>query len=214
MSAAKERLSQLLVLAAERRWTTLARELAELALDWPQQYPPSMRPPVLALLEWAARECDDGTRTEIAARMGGHPELPLSLLNELYLSAPAPLRREILLRNELDRDDGKAGATADAEALLRAARNGVRDFAGTLSGAAEIPRETAQAILSDVSGEPLAVLCRGVGFDRATFSAIAVLRGCRDLPLTVFDTVPDRAARRLMRHWRKQHVMPQVAAAE
>ena len=37
-------------------------------------------------------------------------------------------------------------------------------------------------------GEPLAVLCRGVGLDRASFSAIALLRGAAGLPLAVFDT--------------------------
>jgi hypothetical protein len=216
MPAAKERLSQLLALVAERRWTPLARELAALALDWPNDYPPTMRSPVMALLEWAARECDMGTRTEIAAHMGGHPELPLSLLNELYLAAPAPLRREILMRNELERDDSEAEEPADAETLLRAARNGCRDFAAMLGGIADIPRAVAQAILSDTSGEPLAVLCRGAGFDRATFSAIVVLRGCRGVSLTVFDTVPEHAAHRLMRHWRAHHVTPhfQAAAAE
>ena len=203
MPAAKERLSQLLALVAERRWTALAHELARLVLDWPDDYPPSMRPPVLALLEWAARECDAGTRAEIAALMGGHPDLPLSLLNELYLAAPAPLRREILMRNELESDGDEADAAVDAEALLHAARNGTRDFAGMLGGIAAIPRAVAQAVLTDASGEPLAVLCRGAGLDRATFSAVALLRGCRGLPLSVFDTVPEHAAHRIMRHWRK-----------
>ena len=215
MPSAKERLGQLLALAAERRWTALARELAELALDWPADYPQSMRVPVLALLEWAARECDEGSRAEIVAHMGGHPELPLRLLNGLYLAAPAPLRREILMRNELERDDDETGPPADPAALLSAARNGTRDFAGTLSATCAIAKTTAQAILSDASGEALAVLCRGAGLDRATFSALALLRGPHDMPLSVFDTVPDHAAHRLIRHWRVDHPFSgQICAAE
>jgi hypothetical protein len=212
MPSAKERLGQLLALAAERRWTALARELSELVLEWPADYPQSMHAPVLALLERAARECDDGTRAELAAHMGGHPELPLRLLNELYLAAPAPLRREILMRNELERDGDESGPPAELATLLLAARNGTRDFAGMLSTTLAIPRETAQAILRDTSGEPLAVLCRGVGFDRAMFSAIALLQGSDGLSLSVFDSVPDHAAHRLTRQWRSHHVAPHFEA--
>ena len=217
MPSAKERLGQLLTLAAERRWTALARELSELVLDWPSDYPQSMRGPVLALLERAARECDGGTRAELAAHMADHPELPLRLLNELYLAAPAPLRREILMRNELERDGDEFGPPGDAPKLLCAARNGTRDFAGALSATVAIPRATAETILCDTSGEPLAVLCRGSGFDRATFSAVALLRGPRGLDLSVFDTVPDHAAHRLTRHWRAhtEHTLPErLRAAE
>jgi hypothetical protein len=186
-------------------------------LDWPADYPEAMRDPVLALLERAARECDEAARSQIAARMGGHSELPLNLLNELYLAAPAPLRREILMRNELESGDDAADAAVDGETLLLVARNGTRDFAGALSEAAAIPRTTAEAILSDASGEALAVLCRGAGLDRATFSAVAVLRGARELPLSVFDTVAEHAAHRLLRYWRAHGEHPlagHVRAAE
>lgn len=203
---AKDRLGQLLALAAERRWTALAREVTALVVDWPREFPQAMRAPVLALFELAARECDEATRAEIAGKLGGHPELPLHLLNELYLAAPAPLRREILMRNQLERETASPEAPADANTLIAAARNGTRDFAGALSAVCAIPRDIAQAILSDASGEPLAVLCRGAGLERATFSAIAVLRGPRGLPLSVFETVPDGAARRLTQLWRTHHV--------
>jgi hypothetical protein len=216
MAAAKERLDQLLKLAAERRWPVLARELTDLVLAWPQDYPPAMRAPVMALLEAALRQSDETTRAELAARMGGHPELPLRLLNTLYLDAPAPLRREILMRNELEAG-GEDETPADAAGLLAAARNGTRDFAGALGRSAAIPRDVAQAILGEASGEALAVLCRGTGLDRATFSAVALLRGVQDMPLGVFDSVPDHAAARLVHDWRAHNEAPvagQIRAAE
>jgi hypothetical protein len=218
MSSAKERLGELLALAAERRWAALARELAALTLDWPRDFPGAMRTPVMALFELAARECDDATRAEIAAKMGGNAELPLRLLNELYLAAPAPLRREILMRNQLECEDGADDARADATGLIRAARNGALDFAAALAAAVAIPHDIAATILADASGEPLAVLCRGAGLDRAAFSTIALLRGAPELPQAVFDTVPEEAARRLTRQWRAHHVdhsyTDRAAAAE
>jgi len=214
MPGAKQHLDELLALAAERRWTALARELASLVLDWPQEYPAAMRAPVLALFERALRECDEAARAEIAPRMGGRPDLPLKLLNELYLAAPAPLRREILMRNELERDGGAAGAPADAALLLRAARNGGRGFAAALSGVCAVPNDIAEAILADKSGEPLAVLCRGAGLDRAIFSSIAILRAPQDVPLNVYDTVPEHAARRLTGQWRSYHAaIPELVRA-
>jgi len=210
MAAAKERLDQLLKLAAERRWPILARELTDLVLAWPQDYPSNMLAPVQALLEAALRQSDETTRRELAARMGGHPELPLRLLNLLYLVAPSPLRREILMRNELEKDGETQEVPADAAGLLAAARNGTRDFAGALERSAAIPRRTAEAILQDASGEALAVLCRGAGLDRAIFSAVALLRA-QDVKLSVFDSVPQHAAERLVHDWRAQ-ISPSVHA--
>jgi len=207
MAAAKDRLGQLLTLAATRQWQPLARELSALACDWPADYPQAMRTPALALFEWSLRECDEATRVEIARHMGGHPELPLRLLNELYLAAPSPLKREILTRNQLEGEDDASVAPTDAAALIAAARGGAGDFAGALSAVAAIPRDIAEAVLADASGEPLAVLCRGLGLERATFSAVALLHGAKSLPLEVYDTVPDRAARRLAQHWRAHHVV-------
>jgi len=217
MAAAKERLDQLLKLAAEQRWALLACELTDLVLAWPQDYPGAMQAPAEALLEAALRQSDQATQAELAARMKGHPELPLRLLNILYLAAPAPLRREILMRNELDKDGETGEAPADAKTLLAAARNGTRDFAAALGRSAAIPRRTAEAILNDASGEALAVLCRGSGMDRATFSAIALLRGGDKLPLGVFDNVPARAAAKLVQFWRTHSAEPdtsQICAAE
>jgi len=225
MPTAKERLSHLLELAAEgpARRATLAAELADLVLNWPADYPAAMRAPVLTLLEMTVRETDGGTLAQLAARLGGHGELPLDLVNEFFLYAPKGVRREILMRNELaggSEDDGDA--SPDAAALVAAARDvRVRDFPEHLGAAMRIAPETAQAILADATAEALAVLCRGAHLDRAVFSALALLEGAQDRdPLTrlgAYDTVPQQAAERLTRHWRAHHAPPkhtQAAAAE
>jgi hypothetical protein len=218
MSSVKERLSRVLALASERRWTALTGELADLVLDWPADFPEAMRSPVTALLEWTAREADDATRALLAARVGGHPELPLKLLNELYLAAPARVRREILMRDELDGSEDEETAPADTAALLEAARQDEpRDFVSVLSTAFSISRHIAETIMADASGEPLAVLCRGTGVDRATFTALALLKGAEAMSVTAFDTVPDHAARRIAGHWRAHAEQPyseRIQAAE
>jgi hypothetical protein len=216
MADAKERLIQLLGLAAERRWSPLARELCDLVLYWPSDWHDSMRAPVIALFETALREADGETQTVLAGRMAGRADVPLKLMNALYLAAPGPLRREILMRNELE------GAVpeplpVDRTAVLAAARNRQGDFLGTLARLSAIPRRTLSLVLGDAGGEPLAVLCRGLGLDRASFSAVALLRGAPDLPLAVFDTVAPKAAALLVHDWRKTNADTQpehVAAAE
>jgi hypothetical protein len=200
MADAKERLIQLLALAAERRWSPLARELCDLILYWPADWHEEMRPPVAALFETALREADDETQTVLAGRMAGHADVPLALMNVLYLAAPAPLRREILMRNELEGPDMKPLAI-DRAAVLVAARARQGDFAGTLARLGGIPRRTLSLVFGDPGGEPLAVLCRGLALDRASFSAIALLRGAPDLPLAVFDSVAPKAATLLVHAW-------------
>lgn len=215
MFAARERLGQLLALAAERRWKPLARELCDLVLYWPNDFPDAMRGPIVALFETALCECDEATQGELAARLTDHPEMPLRLMNVLYLTSPAPLRREILMRNELEGPE--VHEQTDAEAVLATARRGARDFASALSEAAAIPHRVARSVLGDASGESLAVLCRGLGLSRAVFSAIALLRSDEPMPLEVYDTVPDHAAACLVHDWRKrveQSQPEQVQAAE
>lgn len=201
MADAKERLIQLLGLAAERRWSPLARELCDLILYWPADWHDTMRAPVIALFETALREADNETQAVLAGRMAGRADIPLKLMNALYLAAPAPLRREILMRNELEGPEPEPFAI-DHTAVLAAARARQGDFPGTLARLSAIPRRTLMLVLGDASGEPLAVLCRGMGLDRASFSAIALLRGAPDLPLGVFDTVAPKAAALLVQAWR------------
>jgi hypothetical protein len=215
MPTAKDRLCHLLELAGEgpAQRAALVGELADLLLGWPPDWPEAMRAPVVALLEKTLRETDETTRAELAARLGGHGELPLELVNEFYLSAPARVRREILMRNEMAGDE--AGEPGDAAApngatLLADARDAkARDFAGRLGAALRIAPSTAEAILADATAEALAVLCKGAHLDRAAFSALTLLEGAQHgdplARLDVYDTVPQRAAERLTRFWRIHH---------
>jgi hypothetical protein len=93
--------------------------------------------------------------------------------------------------------------TVDGPAILAAARTKSGDFTGTLARLTGLPHRVVMAILTDPSGEPLAVLCRGTNLDRASFSALALLRGAAGLPLAVFDTVAPKAAAHLVTDWRK-----------
>lgn len=203
MLSAKERLSQLLALAAERRWSPLARELCDLILYWPSDYPDAMRPPMQALCETALREADAETQSVLAGRLAGRSDIPLKLINPLYLAASPPQRREILMRNALE--SKCAPSTADETAILAAARSKSGDFSGALMRLTSLPRAVTMAALNDTSGEPLAVLCRGLGLSRACFSALALLRGAEGIDLSAFDTVAPEAAASLVADWRKTH---------
>ena len=224
MPTAKERLCHLLELAEEgpAQRTVLVGELADLLLDWPPDCPGAMRPPVVALLEKTVRETDEGTRAKLAARLGAHGELPLDLINEFYLCAPKSVRCEILMRNELAGGTGDAAPAPDTAFLVAAARDAkVHDFTERFGSAFGIAPRTAQAILSDASGEALAVLCKGAHLDRASFSALALLKGAIEgdatAQLSVFDTVPQHAAERLTCYWLLHHAPPehrQTEAAE
>ena len=211
MTTAKERLTHLLALAGEgSQRAALVGELSDLLLDWPRDCPDAMRAPVVALLEKTVREADDGTRAKLAARLGGHGELPLDLVNEFYLCAPKSVRREILMRNELAGEADDVAPLPSAAFLVAAARDaGACDFTERFGYAFGIALRTVHAILSDVSGEALAVLCKGAHLDRASFSALALLKGAGESDatarLSAFDTVPQRAAERLTRTWLLRH---------
>ena len=215
MPTAKERLTHLLTLAAEgpAQRAALVGELADLVLDWPSDYPDAMRPPVSALFEMTVRETDDKTRAELAPRLGGHSELPLHLLNEFFLCAPARVRREVLTRNALTEEEDAESAvlppTPDKAALIDIARStSVADFTMAAARALGIAPRTLRTILADDSAEALAILCKGARLDRAAFSALALLNadgeGDPVTRLLAYDTIPQRAADRLTAHWRAQ----------
>jgi hypothetical protein len=208
MSSAKERLLHLVSQATGGQVARafLVGELADLLLDWPKDCPDGMRPPVLALFERLVREIGQESRAQLAERFGAHSELPLDLLNEFFLAAPAQMRREILMRNEAANDDAQVEALGDLAALMQAARDErARDFPGRAAEEFHIGSDTAGAIFADPTGEALAVLCKGAHLDRAMFSALAILRVAggsdADKKLGAFDDVPQHAAERLTHHW-------------
>src|ERR1700761_1973192 len=102
MPTPKERLSHLLELAAQGAGerSALAGEVADLLLDWPAQYPPHMRPTLVALLEKIVREMAPEPGAVLAARFAGREDFPLSLLNAFFLAAPPDMKDDILTRNE------------------------------------------------------------------------------------------------------------------
>ena len=218
MPTPKERLCHLLELAAQGAGERahLAGEVADLLLDWPAQYPAAMRATFEALLEKIVREMDAASAAALARRFEGREDFPLSLLNEFFLYASAPMRDALLARNEAQ--GAAEGLAVDADALLHEAR-AKGDFAAALAHLAAIPQTCAQAILADASGAALAVLCRGAGIARATFSAIAILTGpARSVHenfamLTVFDRVPENGARHLLAFWRARGETPVRQAA-
>ena len=208
MQTARERLSHLLALAAEgpRERQELIDELADLLLNWPSDCPAAMRTPVAALLENTVREADEATRATLAARLGGHAELPLDLVNEFYLCAPKAVRREILARNERDLRAHIPAPVHDASSLIAAARAAAgKDFENIFGAMLHIAPKTAEAILADETAESLAVLCKGAQLNRAVFSSLALLRfnggGDVSARLCAFDGVPMHAAENLTSYW-------------
>src|SRR6185312_8329925 len=166
----------------------------------------AMRAPFEALFEKTARETHAAGRAAVAAKLAGHDELPVALLNEFFLEAPAPLRAEILKRNEaLDADAQSRPVRADGEALVAAARRTVNGaFAETFASALSLRALLAQAILDDASGEALAVACKGAGLDRAAYSAVALMTGSAPAQLAGYDAIPEAAAARLTKFWQER----------
>jgi hypothetical protein len=204
MPTPKERLRQLLELAAQGAGerAALAGELAELLLAWPASYPVGMRATFEALLERILHETDLGARAVLAPRFADRDDFPLSLLNAFFLSAPPAMRAALLARNDA------AGATGtipiDCDALLEAARN-ARDLRGALVRFAALPEMLADAIACD--GGALAILCKGGGVRRATFSAIAILAGPASenfATLAAYDDVPADGAAQLVAFWQRR----------
>lgn len=208
MSTAKEKLQHFLTLAYQgpAKAGQLAFELADFVDSWPDDAPASMREPVLTLLDLSLRDADEETRFRLASRLGGRRELPLSLVNEFYLSAPGPVRHAILERNETEGDASPA-AVRDPDELLYAARGEhAASFTRSFADALRVPLYTAAGILADASGEALAVACRGAHVDRPHFSAMAVLKlaSGADVLLAAYDAPPQHACESLTGFWQGQ----------
>jgi hypothetical protein len=183
--AASQKLSHLLQLADQgpALRAALAEEVAELLIDWPADYPMSMRGVCEALLAKAARDVDPGTRARLRVQLFSDPEL-----------AHRVLPREC------------AG-----QALVEAARRG-DDLTAVLADNLGVDARVAAQILDDESGASLAVACKGANLDRATFSALLVLawpghdRAQAYAMLDNFGTVPVSEATRVLRGWRENQV--------
>jgi hypothetical protein len=213
MSTPKQRLSRLVELASqgEAARPALAHELCDILLDWPTDYPSAARLPFEALLEKALREVDRKTRMAVAARFARRADAPVDILNELFFSATAEMKDEIVARNASEMLlPSEASDFVDEATLLAAARGGMKEFPAIFASALGVCDATVDEILSDASVQSLALACKGIRAGRATFSAIAILsdgmRGAEDSysRLAVYDTVPECAAERMLAFWRNQ----------
>ena len=214
MSNAKDRLRHLVDLAGRNTpddRQRLVRELSELLLEWPADYPLPMRAHFDRLLEKAAQDVDRQTRATLAERFAAQPDAPVGLLNELFFDAPEAVKGAILRRNALAIDDAppdKAANRVDEGALIAAARKSCHEelaaqFARTLG----VDGVLARRILHEPSGEALAAACKGVHLKRATFSTLALLFAPADgrqneERLGAYDGVPQQGAENLIRFWR------------
>jgi hypothetical protein len=214
MPSAKQRLQHFLALAYQgpAKAAELAAGVADFIDAWPEDAPPDMREAVLTLLDLSLRDADDDTRLHLAAKLGGRRELPLDLVNEFYLSAPAPVRHVILERNDVE-GGTHANPVADPEELLFAARDDTSaSFTRAFASALHVPLFTAAAILADASGEALAVACRGAHLERAHFSALALLKLCDGSALEAFEAPPQRGCESLTGFWQAQTGRVRTAA--
>ena len=215
MADARERLTRLIELATENaaeKQQALAFELCDLLVNWPQRYPRAMREPFEALLEKVRRRIDLHTRQMIALRLNGHTDTTLTLLNDFYLDLPQDLRAPILARNAERGADPLPGEITGREVMLIAAARKAsgRDLVQAFAQLMGISAGMAQTVFDDASGDALAVVCKGSGVSRTTYSTLAVLAAKDTSPqalferLAAFDAIPENGARRMLAHWRRE----------
>lgn len=181
--SASQKLAQLLKLADQGpvMRAALAEEVAELLVNWPADYPDSMKSMCEALLAKAAREVDPATRARLRVQLYADPELSARVLPRESAS----------------------------QKVIAAARSGDNDgVVATLCESLGVDDRMARQILDDETGAALAIACKGANLDRAAFSALALLvRPGRDRAhafavLDAYDTVPMSEATRVLRGWR------------
>ena len=179
-------------------------ELADLLLDWPADYAQAMRAPFEALFEKTAREADERRVPGSHSALKGTTNFPSrSSTNSISMrpAACAPASCRGTRRWTARRGNARS---VDGPALVEAARTMNGAFAARFASTLSLPGAIAREILTDASGQSLAVACKGAGLDRAAFSAIALLTapelGCERL--CHFDAVPQTGAERLLDFWR------------
>jgi len=208
MDARLQRLIELAGKPAPEDRAALALELCDLLADWPMKYPSEMREPFETLLEKCVREVDASTRARVAARIASREEAPVPLLNELFFDAPAEAKAKIVERNA-EANGHCTTEAADEASLIAAAREAKGEaFAADFARLLGIEPVTARRILSEPSGDALAIACKGAHLTRAAFSTLAVLFApdaqASDKRLAAYEAVPQEAASGMLRHWRNE----------
>jgi hypothetical protein len=211
--SARERLTQLIDLAsgeAPKDRCVLARELVDVLVDWPADYPAHMRPSFALLLEKIAPHLEPHARGEIGERLAHVESVPLPLLNEFFFDCGREGRDMVLVRTmqsvgSIDRDE----LPVDERTLVKAARDYPQDiFAHTFARLACVPVTVVSRALDDASGEGLAILCRGARMSRTAFSTIVLLTDASldsaERKLDAFDAAPEDSSAKMVRFWRMQ----------
>jgi len=194
----------------------IALELASALCEWPADDPERMRSAYALLLEKIAPQLDRDTRKELVARLAQQPDIPLGLMSELFFDASDDIRASVLARH------GEEPANVDAitpdlneAALIRAVRDyPPEQFGRVMAGLVGIPASTTCRIIGDGSGEGLAILCKGAGLSRVTFSTMVMLTEVSlesaQRKLEQFVPVPEGAAASMFRFWRTQRAIKAV----
>lgn len=187
----------------------LALEMARILQNWPDDIPTARREQLASQLEKSVLLLDRPTRQDLAVRLGQDASTPLPLLAILFFDAPRSVRDSILARHAEDKREISCAAIDDAGrlTLMAAARDYCADrFVQTLGRITDISAFAAGRVLGDVSGECLAILCRGAGLPRLVFSTITMLTDASlqaaERKLELFDRVAEIPARRLVGSWR------------
>lgn len=189
--AASQKLSHLLELADQgpALRAALAEEVAELLINWPLDYPESMRGACEALLAKAAHGVDAATRARLRVQLYSNPSL-----------AARVLPRE-----------------SSTQSLIEMARQGGNIIA-LLAELLGVDTGMATQILDDETGAALATACKGASLDRAAFSALALMawpgrdRAHAYAVLDAFDNIPVTEATRVLRGWRGEERLMRASA--
>ncbi|HEY4113558.1 MAG TPA: hypothetical protein VGM17_05795 [Rhizomicrobium sp.] len=218
----KQRLDRLIELASQEGLPArraLVGEIADLLLDWPDNYPAGMREPFEALFTRAIRDVDADTRHLMAGRLAHSEKAPLSILHGLLPDAPVAARAAIV-SHYANVTDGAIRIGVNEATLLPAARTATEaELAQVLTSRFRIPDEIAARVVGDKSAFLLAVLCKGTRVSRATFSALALSAAPHASAeesyrrLSAYDDVPEDGARGLLAYWRSLVATARAQAA-
>lgn len=166
-------------------------------------------------------------------------DVPKDLAHRMFWFVSAALRQTILQRFSIDTKELDAiladvlserdmkfaspsqkqstWAAGDVQALVAKAKSGdVPGFTKALEMVIGIDSKTAQRIVSDMGGEPLAIACKAVGADKSQFTTIFMQldfkRFGKARPMSflegvskIYDVMPPSKARAMVRVWSAQN---------
>ena len=167
-------------------------------------------------------------------------DVPKDLAHNMFWFVSASMRQTILQRFSIDPQEldailadvlaerdmkfappahkSSSWSTGEVQALVAKARAGdVPGFTKALEVVIGVDSKTAQRIVSDMGGEPLAIACKAVGADKSQFTTIFMQldfkRFGKARPMSflegvskIYDVLPQSKARAMVRVWNVQNV--------